>query len=309
MLLSEAFTAFMKYQHLKNNTPATLEDYTVMLNSFISWLGDFDCSDLTAEHVNDYNLYLRGVVSLVSVRTYIRHIRVFVNFCIRKKWCSAVYEDIIIPKNPVKVVEVLTPAEISALMSVFDNGFYGLRNKAMVMLMLDCGLRASEVVTLVPDNINYAYKYIKVHGKGRKERIVPMGSALMSTLRKYFKLRPIFAEFVFCSALGAPLKRNAFKKMFHTLRIKTGIKRLHPHLLRHTFATNYLLYGHGDVYKLSMLLGHSSITTTQIYLHYANYYSFMQQHDSYSFLDDIGTSGALDFQSNDLDNIFDDYEF
>ena len=69
------------------------------------------------------------------------------------------------------------------------------------------------------------------------------------------------------------------------------------------------MYGHGDVYKLSMLLGHSSISTTQIYLHYANYYSFMQQHDSYSFLDDIGTSGTLDSDFDDFDDFFDDIDF
>ena len=289
MLLSEALHEFLKYQHLKCNTPATIEDYTVMLRSFINWSGDIDCAALTADTVNDYNLYLRSVVKMASVRTYIRHIRVFINFCIRKKWCNAVYEDIIIPKMPVKVVDVLTPSEIKTLLSSFDNGFYGLRNKCMVMLMLDCGLRASEVIALVPDSFNYQYRYVKVVGKGRKERIVPMGSSLVSCLQQYFKLRPIFARYVFVSALGEPLLRNAFKKIFQNLRRKTGIKRLHPHLLRHTFATNYLLYGHGDVYKLSMLLGHSSINTTQIYLHYANYYSFMQQHDSFSFLDQIET--------------------
>ena len=76
MLLSEAFDSFMKFQRLKNNTPATIENYTVCIRSFIRWCGDIDCADLTADTVNEYNIFLRESVNLTSVRTYIRHIRV-----------------------------------------------------------------------------------------------------------------------------------------------------------------------------------------------------------------------------------------
>ena len=294
MKLSAAFDEFIRYQHLRNNSAATIENYTVVISKFIEWADDIDCAALTADKVNDYNLYLQDCVQLVSVRTYIRHIRVFLHFCMRKKWCPDFYNDIIMPKRTVKVVEILTPEEIKKLMGQFGNDFYGLRNMSMVMLMLDCGLRANEVITLVPDNINYKYKYVKVFGKGRKERIVPMGNALVEVLKRYTLRRPVYADFLFVSAVGDPLKRSAFKKLFKRLREKTGIKRLHPHLLRHTFATNYLLYSDGDIYKLSMLLGHSDVTTSEIYLHYANYFSFMQQKKAFSFLDTLGRLGALD---------------
>ena len=294
MKLSAALNEFLRYQRLRNNSPATIETYTVVISKFIEWVEDIDCAALTADKVNDYNLYLRECVQLVSVRTYIRHIRVFIHFCIRKHWCADIYNDIILPKKPVKIIEILTPEEIKILMQQFDSSFYGLRNMSMVMLMLDCGLRANEVCTLVPDNVNYKYKYVKVCGKGNKERIVPLGNALVEVLKRYMLRRPSYADFLFVSAVGDPLKRTAFKKLFKKLRDKTGIKRLHPHLLRHTFATNYLLYSDGDIYKLSMLLGHSDVTTSEIYLHYANYFSFMQHKKSFSFLDTFGASGALD---------------
>lgn len=300
MRLSAAFSVFIKHQHLLNNSPATIETYTVVISKFIEWVGDIDCAALTADKVNDYNLYLRDCVQLVSVRTYIRHIRVFVHYCIRKKWCPDIYNDIVIPKKTVKVVEILTPEEIKNLMGQFGNDFYGLRNMSMVMLMLDCGLRANEVITLVPDNVNYKYKYVKVCGKGNKERIVPLGNSLVEVLKRYMLRRPSYADLLFVSAVGDPLKRSAFKKLFKKLRDRTGIKRLHPHLLRHTFATNYLLYSDGDIYKLSMLLGHSDVTTSEIYLHYANYFSFMQHKKSFSFLDTFGASGALDSLPPDI---------
>lgn len=267
MRLSAAFSDFIKHQHLLNNSPATIETYTVVISKFIEWVGDIDCAALTADKVNDYNLYLRECVQLVSVRTYIRHIRVFIHFCIRKHWCADIYNDIILPKKPVKIIEILTPEEIKVLMQQFDSSFYGLRNMAIVMLMLDCGLRANEVCTLVPDNVNYKYKYVKVYGKGNKERIVPLGNALVEVLKRYMLRRPSYADFLFVSAVGDPLMRTAFKKLFKKLRDKTGIKRLHPHLLRHTYATDCYL-SNIDEKTLQQTLGHSNITTTlDIYTH------------------------------------------
>lgn len=294
MRLSQCLTEFLKRQQLKNNSPATIENYRLIVSAFIQYCGDIDCSTLSADTVNNYNLYLRNRVKLVSVRTYIRHIRIFVNFCIHSGYCSNIYHDIVIPQSGKKVVDILTPSQVKKLLACFDNSFYGIRNKAMVILMLDCGLRANEVITLRLADINFEYGYIKVCGKGNKERIVPIGNSCSSALSDYLLLRPSSdCCFCFLAYDGSALTRSVFKKMFRYLRKSSGIHKLHPHLLRHTFATNYLLYGSGDIYSLSMLLGHSDIKTTEIYLHYANYYSFMQHKQTFSFVDYIN-SGPLD---------------
>lgn len=294
MKLSSALERFLQYQRLKRNSPATIADYTICIKKFIEWCGDPDCRSLTADMVNDYNLYQRDRVKPVTVRTYIRHIRVFVRFCVRNKYCKDIYNDIIMPKRSVKVVDILTPADVRLLMDSFGSDYFGIRNKCMITLMLDCGLRASEVVGLLVNNIDFRYNYIKVIGKGDKERIVPFGRSVSDCIKAYLKVRPSCScPELFVDLYGSPLTRTVFKKIFKRLREKTGIKRLHPHLLRHTFATNYLLYSDGDIYKLSMLLGHSDVTTSEIYLHYANYYSFMKTKKSFSFLDTYD-SGSLD---------------
>ena len=286
MVLSSALDKFLQYQRLKRNSPATIADYTICIKKFIEWCGDPNCRALTADMVNDYNLYLHDRVKPVTVRTYIRHIRVFVHFCVKNKYCKDIYNGIIMPKRSVKVVDILTPADIRLLMDSFGNNYHDIRNKCMIIIMLDCGLRASEVVGLLINNIDFQYNYLKVCGKGDKERIVPFGRSVLETIRSYQQIRPrCSCPRLFVDVFGSPLQRTVFKKIFKRLRDKTGIKRLHPHLLRHTFATNYLLYSDGDIYKLSMLLGHSDVTTSEIYLHYANYYSFMKTKKSFSFLD------------------------
>ena len=294
MKLSNALEHFLHYQRLKRNSPATIADYTICVSKFIEWSGDIPCRSLTADMVNDYNLYLRDRVRPATVRTYIRHIRVFVHYCVRNKYCKDIYNDIIMPKRSVKVVDILTPADVRLLLDSFGNDFYGIRNKCMVVFMLDCGLRASEVVGLLISNIVFQYNYIKVVGKGDKERIVSFGRSVSDCIKAFLEVRPrCSSPLLFVDFYGSPLTRTVFKKMFKHLRENTGIKRLHPHLLRHTFATNYLLYSDGDIYKLSMLLGHSDVTTSEIYLHYANYYSFMKTKKSFSFLDTYDC-GSLD---------------
>jgi integrase/recombinase XerC/integrase/recombinase XerD len=288
MLISDCLNNFIQLQHLKNNSSATIADYSLILNKFIDYCGNVDSFLLTADIVNNYNIYLLKCVKPVSARTYIRHIRVFINFCIHKGYCNNIYNDIVIPKQTNKVIDILTPSQVEVLLCCFSSDYYGIRNKCMILLMLDSGLRASEVVTLKLDNINLDYHYIKVIGKGNKERIVPVGLASTSLLCNYLKIRPVSdSNFLFLTFSGKVLQRTVFKKLFRKLRKQSGIKKLYPHLLRHTFATNYLLYSDGDIYKLSMLLGHSDVKTTEIYLHYANYYSFMQHKRIYSFIDDL----------------------
>jgi integrase/recombinase XerC/integrase/recombinase XerD len=295
LLLSDCFEKFIIYQKLKNNSPATIADYTVIVGRFIDYCHNIDCSELTADTVNGYNLYLRNMVKPISVRTYIRHITVFINFCIRKGFCSNIVDDIIMPKKGQKIVEVLTPDDVRLLLSVFGNDYYDIRNKAMVMLMLDCGLRAGEVIGLTCNNIDYKYSFVKVCGKGDKERIVPFGSSTRQALIDYAAIRPdVSSAYYFLNIFGEELTRSVFKKMFRNLRKRCGLPKLYPHLLRHTFATNYLLYSDGDIYKLSLLLGHADVQTTEIYLHYSNYYSFMQHKKSFSMVDKFTIERPLD---------------
>lgn len=293
MLLSDCLNKFINYQLFKNNSKNTISDYSIIIKKFIDFVNNKDSFELSADDVNNYNLYMRDFVSNTSVRTYIRHIRVFINYLISQNLCNNIYNDIIVPRSDKVIVDILQPDEIKKLLSCFcNNDFYSIRNKCMIMLMLDCGLRASEVVNLKYTSINYDSGYIKVMGKGSKERIVPFGNSVALAFSDYNKVRlcnfPLYFYNLYTLSLNGScgaLTTNVFKKMFNKLRTDTGIFRLHPHLLRHTYATNYLLYSTGDIFQLAMLLGHSSTKTTEIYLHIANYYRFMQTKNTYSFLD------------------------
>ena len=287
--MNECLDIFLNYQLLKGNSPATIEDYNIIISRFINFTGNIPVDSLTANLVNNYNIFLRSNLKPVSVRTYIKHIKVFCNYLIKSRYVSFNIDDIIVPKVNKTIVDVLSAYEISRLLGCFNkNDFFTIRNKAMILLMLYCGLRASEVIRLNYKNVFIDSMYIKVIGKGNKERVVPLGDISMQALKQYM-LGYILGdcEYIFTSSSGSPLERSVYKKMFCKLCKQSGIERLHPHLLRHTFATNFLLYGKGDIYQLSMILGHTDVRTTEIYLHYANYYKFMEQKKPYSYIDDL----------------------
>lgn len=288
MLLSDALSEFVKYQIYKNNSKTTIANYTLIINKFIEYTGNCNCSDLSADDFNNYNIFMRSSVNSVSVRTYIRHLKVFLSFLVEHNYIIDFRSDVIMPQKTKKVIEILSPVEIKKLLSVDDiTTFLGLRNHCMLLLMLDCGLRAAEVVTLTPTALHLQDRYIVVSGKGDKQRIVPTGDVLTDFLLKYICNYGYGNSFVFRGIRYDTLTTDVFKKMFKHYKNVTNIERLHPHLLRHTFATNFLLNGFGDVYELSMLLGHSDIKTTEIYLHIANYYKFMFRKKSVSFLDTL----------------------
>lgn len=287
MLLSDCLNNFIKYQRLKGNSTSTINMYKIVINKFIDFKGNVDINLLSADDFNDYNLFLRDRVKMVSVRTYIRHLKVFLNYLVEEYHIFDFSKKVVMPSKPKNIIEILSSSEIDMLLSCEDTTtFLGLRNYCMLLLMLDCGLRASEVIHLLPNCIQFDFKGIKVIGKGSKERIVPMGDTVSSALLEYkSKYSYRINYYFFVGNYYDFITRDIFRDLFQRYRKITGISRLYPHLLRHTFATNFLLNGLGDIFELSMILGHSDVTTTQIYLHIANYYKFMQNKKNFSYLD------------------------
>jgi len=162
------------------------------------------------------------------------------------------------------------------------------RNQTIFMLMLDTGLRMGELINLKMDNIHMNEGLLKVIGKGKKERIVPMGSNAQRALQKYlFRYRPkpsgTSIENVFLSMVGMPLTENSVKLIFARLAKKSGVYRLHAHLCRHTFATRFLVNG-GDVFTLQQILGHSTLEMVRHYVNLASSHVIIQ-HQKYSPLD------------------------
>lgn len=203
--------------------------------------------------------------------------------------CSA--KKIKVPKSPKKLVHIYTDDEIR---NIFDSitaaePWIALRNRAMIALMLDSGLRQNEVCTLKRINISWNEGTLTVFGKGDKERVVPFGNLSRYFMIEYDKICPFKHAYFFASQKGGVVTCNAVKLLINKIAKQLPIP-LSSHKLRHNFATNYCLdhyekYGQVDIYKLMVIMGHEDIETTRKYLHHAN--SILASKSNISHLDKI----------------------
>lgn len=160
--------------------------------------------------------------------------------------------------------------EVRILLETFhSNDILEIRNKIICLLMVDCGLRRGELTKIQKRDVNLLNRTLLVHGKGNKERVVPLGVLTYQEIKQYISITSEnLSKFLLLKNNGNSITDNTIKMLFQKLKKETGITRLYPHLLRHTYATNYILDG-GDIETLRILLGHSSITMTQKYVHVA----------------------------------------
>ncbi|MDR2799035.1 MAG: site-specific tyrosine recombinase XerD [Bifidobacteriaceae bacterium] len=186
------------------------------------------------------------------------------------------------PKLPKSLPHALSIGEVEKLLASlnYNNTPEEIRNKALLEFLYSTGARVSEVVALLVDDINFEVDYIKLTGKGSKTRIVPIGSFAKKALADYLeKGRPYFlskssskGDFastcpaLFLNKRGKPLSRQSIWEILQTAGQRAGIKNISPHTLRHSFAS-HLLQGGADIRIVQELLGHSSVSTTQIYTH------------------------------------------
>jgi integrase/recombinase XerD len=188
-------------------------------------------------------------------------------------------KEVDIPKIGQALPKIMSIAEIETLLEVEDsNTSKGLRNLAMMEIMYGAGLRVSELIFLKLQDINLDAGLLRVMGKGSKERIVPIGSKAKSATREWIDtgrplvLKNIPSQYLFVARAGNPMTRQAFWKIIKKNALLAGMtKNITPHTLRHSFAT-HLLEGGADLRSVQTMLGHSDISTTQIYTHISREY-------------------------------------
>ncbi len=179
------------------------------------------------------------------------------------------------PRITRKIPAVLSIVEIDALIEAIDLSTpEGMRNKAILELLYGCGLRVSELCSLKRSNLFLDVEFIKVEGKGNKERLIPIGQQAIHFLKIYLEevrvhqpIKPGKEDFVFLNRRGAPLSRVMIFLIIKDLAAKIGLeKEVSPHTFRHSFAS-HLVEGGADLRAIQDMLGHESITTTEIYTH------------------------------------------
>lgn len=180
------------------------------------------------------------------------------------------------PKLRRSLPKVLSLEEVEQLLSFPLKTAYDYRNKAMLETMYAAGLRISELIQLKLHDLNFEMATLRIIGKGKKERIIPLGDYALTAIQLYFdKGRPHLVketrtEDLFLSSRGVAMTRQAFFKIIKKLAVEQGIKtEFSPHTLRHSFATHLLQNG-ADLRSIQELLGHADISTTQIYTHISN---------------------------------------
>lgn len=224
----------------------------------------------------DIEQYLSGL-SLVSKRSqarFLSSLRSFFNWLVLEgSITDNPCDKIESPKLGHYLPEVLSVEEVEAMMAAVDlSTWQGLRNRAILEILYGCGLRVSEAVGLKLSCLYFDEGYIRVIGKGDKERLVPVGEMAADAVNAYLERRPqpFDAEsddIVFLNRFGRPLSRQSMFKMVKTMALLADVrKEISPHTLRHSFATHLVENG-ADLRLVQEMLGHENLTTTEIYTH------------------------------------------
>jgi len=271
--------AYLRYLKLERNvTGNTLDAYERDVQKLMSYLqGEgLDARDVQLDNLQHFAASLHDLgVSARSQCRILSGVRSFFRFLeldgYRDDDPTELLES---PQTGDHLPEVLTTEEVDRLEAAIDlSDPQGQRNKAIIEVLFSCGLRVSELVNLQMENIYREERFLRILGKGRKERLVPISQRALHEIdfwmmdRKMLKIKPGEEHYVFLNRRGAHLTRTMILILIKRLAVEAGIqKTISPHTLRHSFATA-LLEGGADLRAIQAMLGHESIGTTEIYTH------------------------------------------
>lgn len=293
---------FLQERQARNLSQSSIVSYREHLRYFHKYLAEnhpVAClNDISAKHVTHFILWLGAKensrkpgepLSSTTIRKAVISIKTFFKYLYEEGLIeNDFYLRIRPPKSRKKVITSLSMTEIQKLLEQPDKTkFDGFRDYVMIMILCDCGLRLSEILNLETIDINYDMATLKVLGKGDKERIVPLGRASFKALKKFLLWRGDVPEQpkVFVNLCGRKLDSRRFQRRLIGFGEKAGIGHVHPHLLRHSFAKNYVIHG-GDPFSLQMILGHTTLYMVKNYVTLAQQeVSF--QHSKHSVIDNL----------------------
>lgn len=271
------FLSFLKIEKgLAENSIFAYQNDVLKLKDFSTEL-NLEVKELQLEHLKDFISKLQEIgIGARSQARIISGIKQFFHFLILEDTIQHDPSELLeMPKLGRKLPEVLEIEEIDALIQAIDlSKFEGHRNRAILETLYSCGLRVSELVNLRFSDLHFSEGFIRIIGKGNKERLVPVSPSVekeitlyTESIRKHQKIKPGNENIVFLNRNGAQLTRVMIFTIVRDLSKSIGLKKtISPHTFRHSFAT-HLIEGGANLRAIQEMLGHESITTTEIYTH------------------------------------------
>lgn len=272
---------FEKYLLIdKKYSNETIHSYHNDLEKYVTYLNEngYELNDMKRRDIMDYVKYLKeNKLSNNSINHNISVLKSFYKFLVIEEYFvtdPTMYLES--PKLRKTLPQVLSYEEVKKLLDIDLIDHYSYRNKAMLELMYATGLRVSELVNLKVNDIDLEMDLVRTMGKGSKERIIPLGEYAAIYVKEYLYhyrnslLKKQNTDYLFLNNRGTRYSRQSFYKLLKELAIQKGIEtEFSPHTLRHSFATHLLDRG-ADIVSIKEMLGHSSLSTTQIYTHISN---------------------------------------
>jgi integrase/recombinase XerC len=302
--IKQAIDEFLLSCKVEGKSYGTIECYSDKLKGFLWYATNYgwpdDIEAINTNHLREFLAYLRETphrfnskcpramkpINSTTIQKYYRALSALFNWSVSEGILETnSLVKIKVPRAEKKVVKSLSSSEVSQLILHFKDTFDGVRNKAIILVLVDCGLRLGELLHLKLFDVNMEQQLIKADGK-TGERVVRFGSTTRKALNKYLKLRKNLNgnnDSLWLTEKGITLKDSSVETMFIKLSKRTGI-RVHPHLLRHTFATMWLRNG-GDSLMLQRLLGHTTLMMTNRYCQAVGCYDAIEAHKRYSPVD------------------------
>lgn len=288
MYMSDLIVDFLEYLEIeRGRSQKTCENYHLYLNRFIEFAGDVDVSKINSEMIRKYRLWLNRYkndnddeLSKITQSYHLIALRTFLSYLAKRDIASLAATKIELPKVQRKQVSFLHPDELERIFDAVDvSDESGLRDKAILELLFSSGLRVSELVGLNRDHVNTKRREFMVRGKGQKDRPVFIDQAASDHIETYLKARSDSLPALFLSYRDKTLKQldtsgdfrrlttRSVQRIIKKYALKAGItKKVSPHTMRHSYATDLLMNG-ADLRSVQSLLGHSNISTTQVYTH------------------------------------------
>ena len=304
--IKQAIDEFLLSCKVEGKSYGTIECYSDKLKGFLWYATNYDWPDdieaITTNHLREFLAYLRETphrfnskcpramkpINSTTIQKYYRALSALLNWSVSEGILKVnCLIKIKVPRAEKKVVKSLSSTEVNQIILHFGDSFDGVRNKAIILVLVDCGLRLGELLNLKLFDVNMEQQLIKADGK-TGERVVRFGDSTKKVLRKYIKRRNKVNgnnDSLWLTEKGVTLKDSSVETMFIKLSKRTGI-RVHPHLLRHTFATMWLRNG-GDSLMLQRLLGHTTLMMTNRYCQAVGCYDAIEAHKRYSPVDGL----------------------